>query len=375
MFLRYLRMHQFRNYEDQELELTDGINVLLGENAQGKTNALEAIAMLAMGKSHRTQKDADLVMRGQKRSTLQASVMFGNQDRQLRLDLEPPRKRALINGIPQSKMTDFIGHFQAVLFAPEDLQLVKGSPSDRRRFLDMELGQTQPKYLYHLSQYHRTLQQRNNLLKQEMVDWGSIEAFEEPLIEHGVQLLLRRFHFIQQLSRDADTLYGTISDQREQLDLRYVCSLPGVDPTEETDLAASVEGLSQRYRETLHTRRTSDARLRSTSTGPHRDDLVFYLNGELVSSFASQGQQRTIALSLRLAEIEFIHRQVGEYPLLLLDDVLSELDDNRQRNLVLSMSEKVQTVITTTSLFHLGNELRGRARLFHVRSGIIQSEG
>lgn len=371
MQITQLILHNFRNYTHQDLSFGNGVNILLGENAQGKTNALEAVYCLAVGKSHRTRHDADLVRWGENESKVTAHVLFDN-GRQLEfcIEYQPTGKKALVNGILQAKMTEFIGHFQVVLFAPEDLQLVKGSPAGRRRFLDMELGQTQAAYLHHLSRYLRALQQRNRLLKSHAPqDPAMLDAFDGQLAEHGAELWHRRFAFVSDLRDPARTLHESVASGRERLTIRYACAVKGV--SEETDLA-SLRGLLQ---ESLAARRGSDLQTGFTSVGPHRDDLDLLLDNQPLQSFASQGQQRTVALSVRLAELDVIRREVGEYPVLLLDDVLSELDDARQRNLVLAMTEKVQTLLTTTSLFQLSGPLADRSRLFHVQSGIIVAEG
>lgn len=381
MWVQSLYLRSFRNYEEQEVSFHPGVNVLIGENAQGKTNALEAIHLLAVGKSHRTHRDADLVRRGADGATVRAVIHAGGRQRTLELRLGSGGRRALVNGVQQAKMTDFLGHFQAVLFSPEDLLLVKGGPALRRRFLDMELGQTQPAYLYHLGHYQRALQQRNALLRRVPVDEASLEVFDAQLAEHGAQVLRRRMRFLADLAPIAADIYATIADGRETLDVRYASTLPqfgddgGGGTTLEATAEADVGTLAEVLLRALRVRRAGDIRLGTTTIGPHRDDLRLTLDGIPAHSFASQGQQRTIALSLRLAEMEFIRRQTGEYPVLLLDDVLSELDDGRQKNLVLAMSEKVQTVLTTTTLFPLTGRLREVARLFSVCSGIIQAEG
>lgn len=373
MYLDRLTLTQFRNYNRETLTFSRGVNVLVGENAQGKTNVIEGIHCLALGKSHRTNRDADLVQWNTDVASISAHVTYEQYAmRELRIDYRNGAKQARINGVPQSKMTDYVGCFQTVLFAPEDLQLVKGGPAVRRRFIDMELGQTQVKYLYHLSRYSRALQQRNALLRtSNVLDDSFLAAFDEQLVEHGSEILLRRRHFIGEMRVFSKRIHCVISEDKESLELRYACSVRGI----EDDVDMTLEDIQLVLRESLIRKHGNDIHLGYTSVGPHRDDLLFLLNGQSVQSFASQGQQRTIALSVRLAEIDFIHKEVGEYPVLLLDDVLSELDDGRQRNLVLSMSEKVQTILTTTSLYHLESELSATARLFHVQSGIIQSEG
>lgn len=370
MQLHKLHLVNFRNYTDQRLTLSPAVNVFCGENGQGKTNALEAILMLAVGKSHRTSRDKDVIAWNCHNAAIEGHVESLHASRTLRLELTNSGRKAYVNRVQQSKMTDFIGHFQVVLFAPEDLQLVKGSPKDRRRFIDMELGQTQPVYLHHLSHYQRALLQRNRLLKTGTSDPAMLSAFDEQLAQHGAHIVKRRFKFLEELKRFASAVYRDISDGREEFDFEYSSSIANLANADIDD----VQRIAETFERSLYDRQSQDLRMGYTTVGPHRDDLDLYLNGQSVQSFASQGQQRTIALSLRLAEIDFIYHEVGEYPVLLLDDVLSELDDRRQRNLVLSMSRKVQTVITTTSLFHLEEELAARAQLFHVSSGIISDD-
>lgn len=369
MHIQQLTLQNYRNYEQQSIVFENGVNLFIGENAQGKTNVLEAIYLLAIGKSHRTSKDSDLIRHTAEEARIQSVIERDGRTVELSMAFGSQGKRASVNGILQNKMTDFIGHFQVVLFAPEDLQLVKGGPGLRRRFIDMELGQTQPAYLYHLSHYQRVLQQRNVLLKQSAIDEILLDTLDEQLVEHGTQVLTRRSKFIRDIAALANEVYGTIADHREKLTMTYINSIPSL--TELNDAST----VTEIYTRGLHSKRRSDLQTGYTTIGPHRDDVIFYLNGQAVQSFASQGQQRTIALSLRLAEIDFIYREIHEYPVLLLDDVLSELDDMRQTNLILSMSKKVQTVITTTSLFQLDGKLDQRTRLLHVRSGIIVPEG
>jgi DNA replication and repair protein RecF len=365
MHLSDLTLSHYRNYHHQQIQLSENVNVFCGENGQGKTNALEAIGLLAIGKSHRTSRDKDLIAWEEERASVDGVVQALHGERHLRLEFSQAGRKAFVNRVQQTKMTDFVGHFQVVLFAPEDLQLVKGGPKERRRFIDVELGQTQPLYLHHLANYGRTLQQRNKILKSGVFDDGYLASFDDQLALYGAHVISRRLRFLAKLQPVAQQIYMDISNGREAFDFQYTSTVPRVH------LEMPVEEIAEQFARSLSDRRQSDMRMGYTSVGPHRDDLQLFLNGQDVQSFASQGQQRTIALSLRLAEIDFIYREIGEYPVLLLDDVLSELDDKRQRNLVLSMSQKVQTIITTTSLFHLEDELAAGARLFDVSSGII----
>lgn len=371
MWIRSLSVENFRNYRLQNIDFSPGVNILLGENAQGKTNTLEAVYLLAVGKSHRTSKDADLIQWGEDVAAVTARLQVQEKEQTVDIRIGRTGKKATINGVSLRKMTQFVGQFQAVLFAPEDLALVKGAPAVRRRFLDIELGQTQSAYLFHLARYNKVLQQRNSLLKRPPVDLDLLSALDEQLVHHGAEVLARRLRFLSQLRIFADSTYRSVSDGRERLSIQYVSSLQGA----ETDQPLDAKVLSELFYKMILAKRDSDLHHGFTNVGPHRDDLVFKLDDRPVHGFASQGQQRTIALALRLAEIDFIYQEVGEYPVLLLDDVLSELDDVRQLGLVLSMSQKVQTIITTTSLYHLEERLTTGAKLFHVRSGIIQEKG
>jgi len=365
-----LILKQYRNYEFQEVSFLPGTNVLIGENAQGKTNALEAIYLLAVGKSHRALRDSELMMWGCHEAIVEGTVIVNDKQQNLKLSYRSGGKKAQINGVDMSKMTQFLGHFQVVLFAPEDLQLVKAGPAIRRKFLDVGLGQIQPKYLFHLSQYMKTLQHRNAILKQATVDWESIEAFDEQLIVHGAEVISRRLKHLNYIQEYATKIYEIISDGREDLKIDYVCSLHGLKQR-----TITVGNLADEFQQVLQLKRNADAHSGNTSVGPHRDDISFSLTGHPVQSFASQGQLRSIALALRLAEVDLFRQELGDYPVLLLDDVMSELDEGRQKNLLLSTSEKVQTIITTTNIFQLSESLRSTSGLFPVASGIIESGG
>ncbi|MCL6515994.1 DNA replication/repair protein RecF [Alicyclobacillus sp.] len=370
MHIRWLELTHYRNYAEQRIEFTPGVNVFIGENAQGKTNALEAVYLLAMGRPHRPVRDTDCIQWGEAFARVRAEVCVRDRGHLVELEIRPGAKRAQVNGVLQSRLTEFVGHFQVVLFAPEDLQLVKGAPAVRRKFMDMEIAQTHPKYLFHLSQYHRALQQRNALLKQERPDLAYLGVLEAQMAEHGAEVILRRQRFCEKLRALASRIHREIALGKEQFSFEYRSTLAQPAPSEMEGVAAVREALELAFEQ----RRSHDLRAGHTSVGPHRDDLVFYIDGQPVH-FASQGQQRTIALSLRLAELDLIREEVGEYPVLLLDDVLSELDNARQQRLVWSMSEKVQTILTTTALFPVQDNPQLHARLFQVRSGIIQKEG
>lgn len=368
MFVKSLSLTNYRNYADLSLDSFGSVNLMIGRNAQGKTNLLEALLVLALTKSHRTSKDKELITFGGDHATVTAEVerKYGTVGLELRFSQQG--KRAKLNGLEQRKLSDFIGALNAVMFAPEDLEIVKGTPGVRRRFLDMEIGQVQPSYLFHLQQYQKVLVQRNNLLKQA---WGSssdvgtmLEIWNEQLAEHGVKIIRKRKQFIRKLQKWAQQIHEGITGGGENLKLSY---LPSFGQAEEEDEAVLLEQFMIKLSQT----KDQEIRRGMTLSGPHRDDLAFHINGNEAQSFGSQGQQRTTALSLKLAEIELIHEEIGEYPILLLDDVLSELDPYRQTQLIETFQSKVQTFITATGIESLNASRLQDASIFHVQEGQV----
>ncbi|HZG57270.1 DNA replication/repair protein RecF [Paenibacillus sp.] len=363
-----LSLRNYRNYPEVDLSTDHRVNVFIGQNAQGKTNLLEAIYMLALTKSHRTSKDKELIRWGEDRATLAASAERKYGDCRLQLDVTNQGKKARINGLEQRKLSEYIGTLNVVLFAPEDLEIVKGSPGVRRRFLDMEIAQVHPSYLHSLSQYHKVLVQRNNFLKSGQAHKPANEAllsvWDEQLATYGSKIMLRRQGFITKLQAWAETVHRGIAGGGERLEVGYAPSLEMAGAEEETVLF-------DRFMIKLTQTKEQELRRGATLVGPHRDDLSFRINGKDAYSFGSQGQQRTAALSLKLAEIELIKEETGEYPVLLLDDVLSELDRHRQTQLIETFRSKVQTFITTTGVEGIRMESLDDVRLFRVNEGAV----
>ncbi|MBU5673728.1 DNA replication/repair protein RecF [Paenibacillus brevis] len=368
MYVNSLTLSNYRNYETLSMESFGSVNLLIGRNAQGKTNLLEALLVLALTKSHRTSKDKELISFGKDSASVQAEVERKYGKIQLELRFSQQGKRASLNGLEQRKLSNFVGSLNAVMFAPEDLEIVKGTPGVRRRFLDMEIGQVQPSYLYHLQQYQKVLLQRNNLLKQAFNSGSNLavmlEVWNEQLAEHGVKIIRKRKQFIRKLQRWAQQIHEGITGGGEALQLSY---LPSFGDADEEDEAVLLE----QFMIKLSQMRDQEIRRGMTLAGPHRDDLAFHINGNEAQSFGSQGQQRTTALSLKLAEIELIHEEIGEYPILLLDDVLSELDPYRQTQLIETFQSKVQTFITATGIESLNASRLQDASIFHVQEGQV----
>ncbi|MFG6146734.1 DNA replication/repair protein RecF [Halobacillus sp. B23F22_1] len=369
MYIHELSMRSYRNYDQLSLTFDDKINVIIGENAQGKTNLMEAIYALAFTRSHRTPRDKELIQWDEEYAKIKGSIYKRNRRFPLEIIFSKKGKKAKLNHIEQKRLSDYIGALNVVMFAPEDLNLVKGSPQVRRRFIDMEIGQIQPRYIYHLGQFQKVLKQRNHLLKElqrkPSADRTMLQVLTDQLIEHAVTIVERRFKFLHLLRTWAVPIHEGISRQLESLEIAYDAS---VQVSEEMDLETIKINFEKKFQDI----EAKEIERGTTLAGPHRDDLVFYVNGKDVQTYGSQGQQRTTALSLKLAEIELIHSEVGEYPILLLDDVLSELDDYRQSHLLHTIQGKVQTFVSTTSIDGIEHEALKEAEIFHVSAGKIE---
>ncbi|WP_223069967.1 DNA replication/repair protein RecF [Paenibacillus caui] len=368
MFVKNLNLEHYRNYEQLKLDSFGSVNLLLGNNAQGKTNLLEAILMLALTKSHRTSKDKELISFQADAAVLAAQIEKKYGTVSLELRLSGQGKKAKLNGLEQRKLSDFVGTLNVVMFAPEDLEIVKGTPGIRRRFLDMEIGQVMPSYLFHLQQYQKVLLQRNNTLKSAFHAGPEagvmLEIWNEQLAEHGVKIIKRRKQFIRKLQKWASDIHFGITNGAESLELTY---LPSFGTADEEDEAVLLE----QFMIKLSQLKDQEIRRGMTLAGPHRDDMAFHINGKEAQVFGSQGQQRTTALSLKLAEIELIHQEIGEYPVLLLDDVLSELDPYRQTQLIETFQSRVQTFITATGMESINAGRLKDASIFHVHNGQV----
>lgn len=366
MHLLNLKLQNFRNYESCFLDFENKINIFIGENAQGKTNILEAIYLLSMAKSHRTNNDKELIKWDSEFTKIEGRIEKNSGVIPLELQISQKGKATKINHITQTQLSRFIGNMNVVMFAPEDLSLVKGNPQTRRKFLDMEIGQVSQIYLHEMKQYQRVLQQKNAYLKKSFgargTDHSLIEVFNQQLIDLGSKIILKRFEFLEILKKSAYSIHKGISRNLEKLEITYQSSTNVSDSMDLTKIITLLE-------ENFVKIKAKEIERGVTLIGPHRDDLVFYINGKDVQSYGSQGQQRTTALSLKLAEIELIHNETGEYPILLLDDVLSELDDHRQSHLLNTIEGKVQTFITTTNVDGIDHTTIRNATRYNINNG------
>ena len=371
MKLTELNLHHFRNYDEAQVEFSPQINVLIGENAQGKTNLLESIYVLAMTRSHRTNNDRELIEFGKDAAQIKGTVQRELGSLKLELDIGKHGKKAKANHLEKARLSEYLGQLNVILFAPEDLALVKGAPTVRRRFIDMEFGQVSPKYLHDLTQYRDILKQRNRYLKQlqshEAQDQLYLEVLSEQLAAVGGAIISQRVKFLSELEGYAQELHQSITQGRENLTFEYSSAVKDASTLTEVELS---EALMDLYRQN----QSKEIFQGTTLYGPHRDDVRFLINHKNVQTYGSQGQQRTTALSVKLAEIDLMKNQTGEYPILLLDDVLSELDGARQTHLLKTIQDKVQTFLTTPGLSDVARNLIKEPRIFNIRDGQIISK-
>ena len=341
MYIKHLSLKNFRNYESQDFEFGCGINILTGANAQGKTNCAEAIFFLCTGYSPRANKDRLLVRHGFNSAEIIGKAESRYGEVSVKIEFNSLDKKSIyINELQVLKVGELLGNINSVFFNPQELKLVQESPEDRRRFMNISLSQMSKNYFYALQRYNKILSQRNNLLKDPDKDLirDTLPIWDEQLSKEAGKIIKARNDFLTELSPIASQKHALLSDNKEELKMRT-----------ESGYYGSEEDIAYALKEDLKVGLERDMRLGFTSIGPHRDDIKFTLNGDDVRVYGSQGQQRTVALSLKLAEAEIFYNKFGEYPILILDDVLSELDKKRQRKLVDAV-KNMQTIFTATSL-------------------------
>ncbi|MCF7926909.1 MAG: DNA replication/repair protein RecF [Candidatus Izimaplasma sp.] len=358
MILKELNINNFRNYPNQKLILHKGINFFIGDNAQGKTNILESIYVLAFTKSYRTTNDSNLIKKSSDFAKINALINLNDSELELDIVLSKAGKKAKYNQIELERLSEYIGKLNVVMFAPEDLDLVKGNPRNRRQFLDLEIGQISSEYLYNLKQYRNILKQRNQLLKslqnKKERDYMLLDVLTDQLVDYQKPIIEKRTHFIKEISDLASQHYKKISSTTNNLTITYTPSL--------------VTNLRDKYEEKYR----YDILKGTTTSGIHRDDISFELDGFDVKSHSSQGEQRTLILAVKLALVDFIYQHKNTYPVLLLDDVLSELDETRQNNLINYLKNATQTLITTTNISEINLEEIETYKLFKINQGSIE---
>jgi DNA replication and repair protein RecF len=360
MIIRSLELKNFRNYEEAHIDFSEGVNILYGDNAQGKTNILEAIYVGATARSHRAGKDREMIQFGQEEAHIKYFVEKKGITGRIDMHLKKGKAKGIaVNGIPLRKASDLFGNANVVFFSPEDLNIIKEGPSGRRKFMDMELCQLDKVYMSNLANYNKIILQRNKLLKE--MDFHSdyldtLQIWDMQLVRYGAEVIQRRQAFIQELQPVIQEIHRSITGGKENITVTYEANVS----------ASDLERELKRVRE-------RELKTRVSLVGPHRDDLAFMLEDVDIRTFGSQGQQRTAALSLKLSEIEIVKRRIGDSPILLLDDVLSELDAGRQEKLLDSISQ-VQTILTCTGVDEFVRNRFPVNQIFKVTQGNVVKE-
>ena len=360
MKIKQLKLKNYRNYDLLDLEFDSSTNIFYGDNAQGKTNILESIYLCGTTKSHRGTKDRDLIKFGEEESHIEAVVEKNEVPFKIDIHLKKNSPKGIaINKMPIRRASELFGIINIVFFSPEDLNIIKNGPSERRRFIDLELAQLDKVYLSDLSNYNRIVNQRNKLLKdsynrQEILE--TLDVWDMQLAHYGKKIIDRRNLFIYQLDEIAGKVHERLTGGKEILNISYEPSNGNMD-----------------LEQAIKNNRERDIRMKSTSVGPHRDDICFMTDEVDIRKFGSQGQQRTAALSLKLSEIELVKQVTKDTPILLLDDVLSELDKHRQNYLLDSICD-VQTLITCTGVDDFVNHRFSINKMFHVEKGNVTKE-
>ena len=374
MRIKSLKLLYFRNYLSTNIEVHPSLNVLVGNNANGKTNIIESIFCLALGKSYRTKSDSECIMFGEAATAMSCVVNKNDKNLDIMLGINNKGKSAKIAGIKKTKLTDFVGELNVVLFSPEDLQLVKGSPALRREFINREFYQYSRIYHKYYLMYQHLLKQRNSYLKdmrknpKDEMFLAYLETITSQLAKVAIYITKERVSFVHEISALTYQNMLNISNGQETLKIKYKSSvLESLNITDVNDTNFTEENLVK----VMMKKSFDDIMRGSTKIGPHQDDLEFYINDLDAKMYASQGQQRSIVLSLKLAEINYLKSKTGTYPVLLLDDVLSELDKNRQLKLLDAINENVQTFITTPSISDIKEDLLKKAKVFNIENGNI----
>ena len=358
MYVKNISLVNYRNYSNLSVELSRSVNVFVGDNAQGKTNIVESIYYCAFAKSHRTSKDKELINWEKDKAYISILVGKNRLDKKIDINILRDGKKAIkVNNIKVNKIGELFGTFNVVMFSPEDLKVIKEAPNLRRRLLDMELSQINSKYYFYLVQYNKILNERNILLKSKTFNEDVLEVYDIQLIECADYIISKRLEYIEKINHYGNQIHNEITSGKENIKFKYSSNV-------------NIDNYKNNYFKKLKNNLLKDREKGLTSVGPHRDDFNVFINGVDVKIFGSQGQQRTSILTMKFSSLKIIKEITGESPVLLLDDVLSELDVNRKRY-ILSTIKDIQTVITCTGVEDLREYLDDNAKKFIVSNGQI----
>ena len=340
MWIKKLSLKNFRNYENQEINFCNNINIFYGENAQGKTNIIEAIYMSSIGKSFRASKDIETIMINKDNSLVESFYEKEDRDGKIKIEINK-KKNIYVNGIKIKKLSELLGNINIVIFTPDDIEILKGGPQNRRKFLDIMISQLKPNYIYNLNMYLKTLEQRNNYLRQireEQKDENMLDIWDEKLAEYAIKINKYRTDYINLINEKIKNIHKEITNNKEEINIKYISECQEKNT----------------YLNLLKQRRKLDIIKGYTTKGIHRDDFNVFINNKELNIYGSQGQHRTAILSLKISELQIIKDEIGEYPILLLDDFMSELDNNRRKNLLKYMKD-AQVIITCTEKLNIDN--------------------
>ena len=362
MYIKEIELKNFRNYDDLHLCFDKHVNFIIGNNAQGKTNLLEGIFMSSIGKSFRTSKDSEMIEFNKDFFKIKVNAQREYFQTEIEIVLKKDQGNFItVDGVNINKTSDLLEKIYIVIFSPEDLKIVKDDPEKRRKFIDRELCLIKPSYYDSLGNYKKVLIQRNSYLKEKTVDNSVLDIWDMQLAKYGAKIISMRDDFIKKINILSSRIHSSITQGKENLIVEYD---PNVKPSEKTE-----KNLYNELKNSVE----NDLRLRTTTKGPHRDDMQFFIDGINVRNFGSQGQQRTAALSLKLAELDLIKEETGENAILLLDDVMSELDSGRQEFLVKTLKD-VQLFITSTEIAENLSSSAEKGKIYIVKEGLISSE-
>ncbi len=374
MFIKSIELKNYRNYKDLKLEFSKEKILLIGKNAQGKTNLLEAMYYLSCLNSARAKTDSELIMWNEQAAKVKALILKEDFEKELEVLISPPKRKELkVNGIKKSKSSEFCTNLSVVSFSVNDLLLLRGVPDDRRSWLDMAISQIYPAYPDRLSKYNKIRTQKNNHLKEIKgninTDTSLLEVFNTQMAVSGSNIIFLRLKFLKELQKIAMEKHLQIAST-EILTTFYNSTVLGdIDFSQQSDF--NPEDIAQKFEEKLKERQIEEIIRAQSLVGPHRDDVSFFINDIEAKKFASQGQQRTIVLSLKLAELELVKEKIGDTPVLLLDDVLAELDDIRQNYLLNAIGSQTQTIITSVDTLHFDEEYLKDVEIFKISDGAV----
>lgn len=363
MKISNINVVNFRNYEQISIDFNDGMNIFIGDNGEGKTNILESIYVLAITKSHRIYIDKNLITNSKNIMKLMGNIVTNNGNKTLELLMNNKGKRVSINKVVYKRISDYISNLIVILFSPDDLELIKGSPGVRRKYVNIEIGQIDNKYLFYLNEYNNLLKMRNEYLKSmsfDKIDINYIEILNKQLCDKADKIYMYRFNYINSLNRIIKSIYKDLSSG--DLYIKYINNF---------DISQYDSSIKEKLLKKLNDNLKRDSYTGSTNYGPHRDDIEFYLNEKSIKEYGSQGQQRLSVLCMKFAEVELFKEVRGEYPILLLDDIFSELDANKKNSIIKYLNKGIQVFITSTDINDIDKSILKGSKIYNIKNGNI----